>query len=104
MYELDPFDAHFDPVKHNKYLVRWGSRSGWIPKFSSFFGLILSSSHGSYHFRRAEVDVRKKQIEILENFVKKINLEKKQQMQVKFTYRRCFMESIIIGTNDFFEW
>ena len=22
MYELDPFDAHFDPEKHNKYLVR----------------------------------------------------------------------------------
>ena len=54
------------------------------------------------YLRRAEVDVRKKQIETLENFVKKINLEKRRQSQVKFTYRRCFMETIIIGNDSNF--
>lgn len=48
------------------------------------------------------MDDRKKQIEILENFVKKINLEKRQQLQVKFTYRRCFLETLIIGINIVF--
>ena len=43
------------------------------------------------------MDDRNKQIEILENFVRKINLEKRQQSQVKFTYKRCFMETFIIG-------
>ena len=43
------------------------------------------------------MDDRNKQIEILENFVRKINLERRQQLQVKFTYKRCFMETFIIG-------
>ena len=46
------------------------------------------------------MDDRNKQIEILENFVRKINLEKKKQSQVKFTYKRCFMETFIIGKHE----
>ena len=106
MYELDPFDAHFDPEKHNKYLVRWGSEDPSLVKFKScpaFWCHSLSSFHGLNHLRRAEVDVRNKEIEILENFVKKINLEKRQQLQVKFTYRRCFLETVIIGNINFLE-
>ena len=64
-----------------------------VPNMSQEFAFI-------YCLRRAEVDDRNKQIEILENFVRKINLEKKKQSQVKFTYKRCFMETFIIA-NEF---
>ena len=46
------------------------------------------------------MDDRNREIEILESFVRKINLEKRQQSQVKFTYKRCFMETFIIGKHE----
>ena len=40
---------------------------------------------------------RNKQLEILENIVKTINIEKQKASKVKFSYKRCFLESFIMG-------
>ena len=49
------------------------------------------------NFRRADLVVRHQQLEMLECLVKKVNEEKKMASRVKFSYRRCFLESFVLG-------
>ena len=48
-------------------------------------------------YRRADVLMRNKQLEILEDLLRQINIEKQKERHVKFTYRRCLLESAFIG-------
>ena len=41
MYDLPPFDPHFDPLKHNKYLARWDSE-----KIKKYFAQIFTFQAG----------------------------------------------------------
>ena len=50
-----------------------------------------------YIYRRADVLMRNKQLEILEDLLRQINIEKQKERHVKFTYRRCLLESAFIG-------
>ena len=53
------------------------------------------------NFRRADLVVRHQQLEMLECLVKKVNEEKKMASRVKFSYRRCFLESLVLGKSKY---
>ena len=55
------------------------------------------------NFRRADLVVRHQQLEMLECLVKKVNEEKKIASRVKFSYRRCFLESLVLGKSKYYE-
>ena len=50
--------------------------------------------------RRADVILREKQVEELEEIVRRLNVEKCKANQVQFTYLRCIMESVLIGETE----
>lgn len=45
MYDLPPFDPHFDPLKHNKYLSRWDP-DGRREKIRKYFAQIFTFQAG----------------------------------------------------------
>ena len=53
-------------------------------------------------YRRAEVLMRNKQLEILEDLLRQINIEKKKEKEVQFTLGRCLLESVFIGRDHSF--
>ncbi|XP_023326920.1 uncharacterized protein LOC111700276 [Eurytemora carolleeae] len=68
MYELPPFDPHYDPKIHNKYMAR---RQAYIKQEA--------------------------ERQLLEEITKKFEEErKKKQVQVKFTWKVCLIECGII--------
>lgn len=89
MYELEPFDKHFDARKHNKYLMRCANI---LVRWFEIPFLILWLT-----IRRADVISRKKQVDELEEIVRRLNVEKCKANRVQFTYLRCITESILIG-------
>ena len=90
MYELPPFDRHFDPMIHNKYLSRW-----ILIHFMQFICFVQICS---LHPRKAallERQALKKSIssECLEELLS----PEKSRAREKFTLTKCILESVIFG-------
>ena len=86
LYELPPFDQHFDPLIHNKYLSRWESRD-------------LHSSNNIDWFRKAKLLERQAKIQE-RSFNLEQHLKRKKRRTNnfgKFTYKKCLLETFVIG-------
>lgn len=134
MYQLEPFDTHFDPAKHNRYIIRYkyflssllwfiftckytlrrqkilcihfcplinvnivSFLSCWADFFCQFKSYKLYLTF-KIHSRRADVIVRKQELEELEEVFQQIyEEENRKKKPIKFTYKRCILESVFIG-------
>ena len=85
LYQLPPFDQHFDPLVHNKYL----SRS--VPED-------LNRDNTEW-FRKAKLLERQAKMEERSfNFEQHLKRRKRTTNNFgKFTYKKCLLETLIIG-------
>ena len=95
LYELPPFDQHFDPLVHNKYLSRWDPTD---PR-------PLQLKKGKY-CRKAKLLERQARREekspSLEVLLRQNS--RSSDNNGKFTYKKCLLETVIIGKGFIYKY
>ena len=90
LYDLPPFDQHFDPQVHNKYLSRWDPADPRPPH-----------SCQRKYFRKAKLLERQARRDEKSPSLDVLLRQNKSSSNYngKFTYKKCLLETVIIGNH-----